>query len=61
MRSYIEINRSKKEWKAKYKIIAYPKHYETMLKMLRTAPPSNEVIGQREALKELISELNKKV
>tara|TARA_R110000796_G_C14398022_1_gene417254 strand:+ start:418 stop:600 length:183 start_codon:yes stop_codon:yes gene_type:complete len=56
IRSIIEIQRAKKEWKAKYKIIAYPKHYEAMLKMLRNAPLSNEVMGKREALKELIQE-----
>tara|TARA_R110000824_G_scaffold34903_4_gene110133 strand:+ start:246 stop:434 length:189 start_codon:yes stop_codon:yes gene_type:complete len=62
MRSYIEINRSKKEWKAKYKELTQEKwNYRNILNSLRTAELTNEVIGQREALKELISELNKKV
>ena len=60
MRSYIKINLAQKEWKVKYKELLHNEdNYRYMLRQLRDAPLSNEVIGKRRALNELIEEEHK--
>ena len=60
MRSAIKINLAQKEWKVKYKELLHNEdNYRYMLRQLRDAPLTNEVIGQRRALNELIEEQNK--
>jgi hypothetical protein len=57
IRSIIEIQRAKKEWKEKYRGLLHNKdHYKHALKLLKTEPLTNEVMGMREALNELIQE-----
>ena len=59
MRSAIEINLARVEWKSKYKELLHNEdNYYYMLGKLRNEPLTNEVIGKRKALNELIQEAN---